>query len=145
MHHAFHEDEVTGEGADVGVVTGLSGDFEFQNICLAGLDELGVGHDIVGFRDVTFLQTGGIGHELHGALDDGGFFAWLDEDQVVRLRNGVSGDHEGDFDFGSGFDGEFLDVVKELHLVGSDGDLSDGILSHQLAREPEGDRSGDKS
>ena len=105
------------ERADVRVVTGFGWGGEFDEIALADADEFGTfDEDVLGVREVEFLEGFRVGEHFVGESADGVFGAWFEEDEVVLERALFIAEEE--HDLRTGFDGEFLFVV--LHHVGDD-------------------------
>lgn len=115
------------ESASKGVVTWLCGHGEFNAVGSTGLDELGVGDDVGGLRDVTFVHGFGVGE--HGVGEGSNFLqgSWLQEDEVMRLRKNATAVVQGDFDLRASDCGELSFVISErAGRIGAGLDLDDG-------------------
>ena len=69
-HHAVHDHPVAGEGAEVGIAAGLGRGPEGDDGLVLGLDDVGVGQDVVGPGDVVAGDGVGLGDDLVGQVAD---------------------------------------------------------------------------
>ena len=81
---ALHQSPMSGEGAEVGVATGLVGCFEDEVVFGVGEDHRGLGDDLSGVGDVVLVGGSGEGEHLFGCGADGFVSARGDDDEVVR-------------------------------------------------------------
>lgn len=92
VHDAFHQQPVAWKGAHVRIVTCFSRCREFDGLTAIWHDELGVGDDVVfgSIWDIAFGHGLWVSHHGVGLGTDGHFFAWLDQDKVMRLRGNAA-------------------------------------------------------